>query len=185
MNRETARLIVSAAHSVTGAEAERGAGGSVASQLVVEPEVGTATFTQLPSAEGERKTAEQSQQLQKEQGEGAITPAMSLDTYTFNFRDMYETKTQDEQKAELKRSIQKGAKYNIKMNAKYQAAQGYGFKGAMSLKQVVALADDVAEKKLSGKTLTGAKTYQEKKLEDRTHLLKFRAGVDGRKHVQE
>ena len=119
---------------------------------------------------------------------GDVTPALSNDTYTFNFGDAVNSpnrKTSSQMKQELKRSIQKGARYNIKMNAKYQAARGYGFKGAMSLKQINGLADAVAEKKILNQPLSGKVEVEEKKLLDRTQLLKFRAGVNGRRNVKE
>ena len=61
--------------------------------------------------------------------------------------------------------------------------RGFGFKGAMTLKNVGAMADAVAEQKISNKP--SQPSAYEKKVAERINLLKFRAGISGRKNVQE
>ena len=107
-----------------------------------------------------------------------LSPLQSLDTYSFNFDFTVRPQKDGQEYAdELRRVIKKGAKYNIRQAAKFEAARGHGFKGAVSLKSALDMAQKVAEEKMAAggnlkRTSSEAKiTAAQKKKVSRMFLL--------------
>jgi len=75
---------------------------------------------------------------------------------------------------ELQRSIELGAAYNFKLQAQQSVGRGAGVKGAKGLRKIL------REHEVPMKSAK----QPPKNVYDKAHLIKFRAGVDGRSNVQ-